>query len=192
MGGGGCVEVAIDVDNYTYLTYNNLANATDWALAQMAGVEAIYTQELNGLVFLTASYVHLWQAPDPMSNYVNDAGGMLDSFQNTWEGTPSLDAVQRDVTHLMSSGATQELVVLRGWMWIVALMLTASGSAMSGSTSTNINSYSWNLDVVSHELGHNFGANHTHWCGWPGSSIDNCYTAEGGCGNGPAVGRAPS
>ena len=59
---GGCVEVAIDVDNFTYLTYNNMSNATDWALAQMAGVSAIYTQELNGLVLLQASYVHLWQS----------------------------------------------------------------------------------------------------------------------------------
>ena len=62
---GGCVEVAIDVDNFTYLTYNNMSNATDWALAQMAGVSAIYTQELNGLVLLQASYVHLWQTLTP-------------------------------------------------------------------------------------------------------------------------------
>ena len=186
-GGGGCVEVAIDVDNYTYLTYNNMANATDWALAQLAGVEAIYTQELNGLVLLTASYVHLWQSPDPMSNYTNDAGGMLDSFRNTWETTASLDAIQRDVTHLMTKRGNTGT---GGIAWLgVNCSSYAYGfsSAMSGSTSTNINSYSWNLDVVSHELGHNFGANHTHWCGWPGGPIDNCYTAEGGCGNGPAV-----
>lgn len=187
-GGGGCVEVAIDVDNYTYLTYNNMASATDWALAQMAGVEAIYTQELNGLVFLTASYVHLWQAPDPMSNFVNDAGGMLDNFRNTWEGTPSLDAVQRDVTHLMSKRGNTGT---GGIAWLdVDCSSYAYGfsSVMTSSTTNNINSYSWNLDVVSHELGHNFGANHTHWCGWPGGPIDNCYTAEGGCSNGPAVG----
>jgi hypothetical protein len=186
-GGGGCVEVAIDIDNYTYLTYNNMANATDWALAQMAGVSAIYTQELNGLVFLTASYVHIWQSPDPMSNYTNDAGGMLDSFRNTWETTASLDAIQRDVTHLMSKRGNTGT---GGIAWLgVNCSSYAYGfsSAMSSSTSTNINSYSWNLDVVSHELGHNFGANHTHWCGWPGGAIDNCYTAEGGCSNGPAV-----
>lgn len=186
-GGGGCVEIAIDVDYYTYSTYNNMANATDWALAQLAGVQAIYTQELNGLVFLTASYVHLWQSPDPMANYTNDAGGMLDSFRNTWETTASLDAVQRDVTHLMSK---RNNTGTGGIAWLgVNCGSYAYGfsSAMSGSTNTNINSYSWNLDVVSHELGHNFGANHTHWCGWPGGAIDNCASAEGGCGNGPAV-----
>lgn len=187
VGGGGCVEVAIDVDYYTYGTYNNMSNATDWALAQMAGVSAIYTQELNGLMFLTASYVHLWQTSDPMSGYTNDAGGMLDSFRNTWETTPSLDAIQRDVTHLMSK---RNNTGTGGIAWLgVNCGSYAYGfsSAMSGSTTTNINSYSWNLDVVSHELGHNFGANHTHWCGWPGGPIDNCYSAEGGCGNGPSV-----
>lgn len=184
---GGCVEVAIDVDFHTYQIYGNMANATEWALAQMAGVEAIYTQELNGLFFLQVSYVHLWQTPDPMSNFVNDAGAMLDNFRSTWEGTASLDAVQRDVTHLMTRRGNT------GTGGIAYLSVNCGSFAygfsagMTGSTTNNINSYSWNLDVVSHELGHNFGANHTHWCGWPGGAIDNCYPAEGGCDDGPAV-----
>ena len=184
---GGCVEVAIDVDNFTYNTYNNVGNATDWALAQMAGVSAIYTQELNGLFLLQATYVHLWQTPDPMSAFTNDAGGMLDNFRSTWETTPSLDAVQRDVTHLMSKRGNT------GTGGIAYLSVNCSSFAygfsavMTSSTSTNINSYSWNLDVVSHELGHNFGSNHTHWCGWPGGAIDDCYPSEGGCGDGPQV-----
>ena len=184
---GGCVEVAIDVDNFTYNTYNNVGNATDWALAQMAGVSAIYTQELNGLFLLQATFVHLWQTPDPMSAFTNDAGGMLDNFRSTWETTPTLDAVQRDVTHLMSKRGNT------GTGGIAYLGVNCSSfaygfsSVMTSSTTTNINSYSWNLDVVSHELGHNFGSNHTHWCGWPGGPIDDCYPSEGGCANGPQV-----
>lgn len=187
---GGCVEVAVDIDNFTFGQFgNNMANATDWALAQMAGVEAIYTQELNGQWLLQASYVHIWQTTDPMASFVNDAGGMLDNFRFTWESTASLDAVQRDVTHLMSRRGNT------GTGGIAYLDVNCSSfaygfsAAMSGSTSTNINSYSWNLDVVSHELGHNFGSNHTHWCGWPGGAIDDCYPSEGSCGNGPEVGQ---
>ena len=56
----GCAEVAIDIDSYTYSTFSNVSNATDWALALMTGVSAIYTQEVGALVFLQTTYVHIW------------------------------------------------------------------------------------------------------------------------------------
>lgn len=184
---GGCVEIALDIDFDTWATFNNAANATEWALALMSGVEAIYTQELNGLAFLQASYVHIWQSVDPMDAYVNNAGSMLDNFRQTWEGNPTLDAVQRDITHLI----TKRLDTGTGGIAYLGVNCGSYAygfSANLNNTSNyNINSYSWNLDVVSHELGHNFGANHTHWCGWPGGAIDNCAGSEGSCGNGPAV-----
>ncbi|GAB4042454.1 hypothetical protein GCM10028810_01430 [Spirosoma litoris] len=43
--------------------------------------------------------------------------------------------------------------------------------------------YSREVKVITHELGHNFGSPHTHWCGWPGGAIDNCGTPEPYLGN---------
>ncbi len=34
--------------------------------------------------------------------------------------------------------------------------------------------FSNTIFTVSHEMGHNLGSRHTHWCGWPGGAIDNC------------------
>ncbi|MDB0025413.1 M12 family metallo-peptidase [Flavobacteriales bacterium] len=184
---GGCVEIALDIDFDTWATFNNAANATEWALALMSGVEAIYTQELDGLAFLQASYVHIWQSVDPMDAYVNNAGAMLDNFRQTWESNSTLDAVQRDITHLISKRfdtGTGGIAYLGVNCGSYAYGFSAN---LNNTSNYNINSYSWNLDVVSHELGHNFGANHTHWCGWPGGAIDNCASAEGGCSNGPAI-----
>ncbi len=47
----------------------------------------------------------------------------------------------------------------------------------------NVPRYSWTVNVIAHELGHNFGSNHTHSCAWNGNNtaIDGCYTTEGGC-----------
>lgn len=49
----------------------------------------------------------------------------------------------------------------------------------------NFPNYSWTTTVVTHELGHNIGSKHTHWCGWPGGAIDNCEDTEGDCAPGP-------
>ena len=45
--------------------------------------------------------------------------------------------------------------------------------------------YSAEVCVFTHELGHNFGSHHTHWCGWIGGAIDDCAPTEGGCAPGP-------
>ena len=177
----GCAEVAIDIDSYTYSTFSNVSNATDWALALMTGVSAIYTQEVGALVFLQTTYVHIWNTPDPMSNYTGQASEMLAAFRSIWLSDPNLNAIQRDETHLLTKRGDT------GTGGIAYLDVVCSSYAygfsgyLSGTTSYNISSYSWNLNVVAHELGHNLGSNHTHWCGWPGGPIDNCGSLEGSC-----------
>jgi hypothetical protein len=42
----------------------------------------------------------------------------------------------------------------------------------------NLPVYSWDVSASSHEMGHNLGSNHTHWCGWPGGAIDGCVAVE--------------
>ncbi|MBK8195225.1 MAG: fibronectin type III domain-containing protein [Lewinellaceae bacterium] len=50
----------------------------------------------------------------------------------------------------------------------------------------NVPVFSWTVEVVTHELGHNLGSWHTQSCNWPGGALDNCYPTEGGCSPGPA------
>lgn len=46
--------------------------------------------------------------------------------------------------------------------------------------------FSFTIYTVAHEMGHNLGSRHTHWCGWPGGPIDNCVPVEEGpCSPGP-------
>lgn len=49
--------------------------------------------------------------------------------------------------------------------------------------------YTWNVEVISHELGHNLGSQHTQWCGWLNGPIDTCWTPEGNCYVGPHISR---
>ena len=50
--------------------------------------------------------------------------------------------------------------------------------------------YTWNINVITHEQGHQFGSLHTHACAWNGNNtaIDSCAETEGSC---PNIGYPP-
>ena len=78
-----CVEIGIDIDNYTYNTFADCYGAIDWALGVLAGVDQIYRNELNDLITLQAS-MNVWEVPEPWATTANDAGTMLDEFRFEW------------------------------------------------------------------------------------------------------------
>ena len=195
-----CVEIGLDIDNYTFNTFNDCYGAIDWALGVLAGVDQIYRNELNDLITLQASYVNVWEVPEPWANTANDAGTMLDQFRVEWSASNAvLSSANWDLVHLMTKRPDSGT---GGIAYLSVVCDSNYGFGFSAGMTNQSNfdplpSYAWNLDVVSHELGHNFGANHTHWCGWPGGpdhpsgsaggAIDNCYGAEGGCADGPST-----
>ena len=183
-----CVEVALDIDHYTYTTFgSDCGNSVEWALALLTGVTEIYQTELNDLIYLAASYVNVWEVTDPYASYTGNAGAMLDAFRLEWLNNPDLANRPRDLVHLLTRRGDTGTGGI-AYLNVICNNAYAAGFSayLSPSMTYNLNNYSWNLNVVAHELGHNFGSNHTHWCGWPGGPIDDCYTAEGGCSNTPA------
>jgi hypothetical protein len=79
-----------------------------------------------------------------------------------------------------------------GVAWLNSLCSSFSNYAVSGNLNGGVvayPNYSWNVNVIAHELGHNFGSNHTQACVWNGNNtaIDGCADSEGSCPRPPAA-----
>ncbi len=179
-----CLELAVEVDQYTRNTFSSNTSATNWAHAIIAGVSQVYASEVNLNISIVSTII--WQTQDPYDSYVNDASNMLSALRNHW--TANNGSISRDLVHLMTKRsntgtggiAYRDVLCDNSWGY---------GFSSDLNNTTNFNfpnpSYSWNLLVCSHEIGHNIESHHTHWCGWPGGPIDNCADVEGSCTNNP-------
>jgi metallopeptidase family M12-like protein/type IX secretion system substrate protein len=164
-----------DVANYVTAIYNNLA--------------VIYRNE--GIIISIAT-INIATATDDYYN-LTTATQMLNTF-----GANVQDSFSGDVAHLISGSPNN----LGGQAWRDVLCQTSypftfnsinyyyARTAFSNVHGlTNVPSfpiYSWDIQVMAHEMGHNLGSRHTHSCTWIGGALDNCYTTEGGCPAGPA------
>lgn len=175
-----CIEVALDIDYFTYTQFgSDCIAAADWALAMLAAVDGIYRTELDDLVTLSATFIHVWETTDPYAAVTNDGGGLLDVFRNEWLTNPNFTGVQRDITHYLTRRSNTgtggiaylDVVCYETYSYGLSSALTSATDYTGG--------YAWNLNVLAHELGHNLGSNHTQWCGWSTGPIDNCAAYEG-------------
>jgi hypothetical protein len=180
-------NIAIDIDNFTYGTFqNSVPNATAWGMALMSAVSSVYLKDMN--IYLQVGYLRVWTTPDP---YTSTSGnGALNQFRSEWINTQS--GVQRTVAHLLSKRNNLDVA---GIAYVDVLCNTTFGYGLSATLNGQINplpTYSYDVVVTAHELGHNFGSPHTHSCSWVGGPLDTCYEIEGGCYSGPTIPTAGS
>ena len=119
-----------------------------------------------------------WSELDPYAAFVDEPNDMLFSLREYWNSQNELVNTNRNLVHLFSkrnNTGTGGIAFLNG------LGSNWNGYGLSSNLTDDddyvnlpVPYFFWNIYCFIHELGHNFGANHTQWCGWEGGPIDNC------------------
>lgn len=189
--------IAVDTDNefMSQKAGNNQTSATNYIADLFAAMNVIYERDL--LVRLVQGTTYLRVTPDPYSappNAVNPDGsgggansGQLSEFANHWSST--YGGVSRALA-MMLSGKQPQADRASGIARLNGLCSTSNGYSFSqvfkfvGSTAAN------DVLVIAHEIGHNFGSDHSHCYSPP---IDNCFSGEAfrGCYSGTPSCPAP-
>jgi hypothetical protein len=175
--GVGCktVRASMECDYAFYQAKGSSVQATaDYVVAFFNQVATLYANEN---VAIEISEIFVWTQPDPYAAY-NDLNGMLSAFRAN-KGTN----YNGDICHLMT---TRNVGGGVAYVDVLCNKSYAFGVSMVYSYYNNFPTYSWTIEVVTHEMGHNLGSPHTHSCTWQGGPLDNCYTPEGSCTTGPA------
>lgn len=169
---GDCVRVYIECDYALYQNKGGTANTINYITAVFNNVATLYANES---VNTTISEIFVWTTADSYSKTSSiDALNQFKTARPTFNG---------DLAHLAALGGNN----LGGVAWVDVLCTTYKYAYSNiSATYNNVPTYSWTIEVMTHEMGHNLGSNHTQWCGWTGGALDNCYTTEGGCAPGPA------
>lgn len=189
--------VAIDTDT-SFMTKRfsgNQTQATAWIAQLFTAMNVIYRHDLD--VILQQGTTFLRPTSDPYANADTSAtGAQLNEFGAYWQNNYSsgANAVSRSFAALLSGNSASGNSA-SGIAWVNSYCRTASngGSYSTNQVFTNPSiSANSNAFLVAHEIGHNFGASHTHCANsstgaapTATNTIDQCYSGEGGCYSGP-------
>ncbi len=162
-------NVAVDCDTKYYVEQNsNFSQAANYILITLGAVSAVYERDVN--VRIQVPYLRIWTDNCP---YTGDLGQMLNQVAGYWNN--NMQSVKRTTTYLVTSynGGL-------AWVGVLCGGYAYSVGGIAGGTNFPVSSYAWDVDVMAHEIGHNFGSPHTHSCSW-NPPVDSCVNAEGGC-----------
>lgn len=164
------LQLALDCTESFYKNLgSNLSVAASSAIAIAGACAIIFERDAN--VVVRVPYLRVFTSTDP---YPGPIGEKLGRVRDHWNG--NMTHVQRSVTCLLSGEGGGGLA----WVGVLCGGFGYNVSGVDGRVNFPAGGYIWDIDVTSHELGHNIGSSHTHNCGW-NPPIDSCWNAEGGC-----------
>ncbi len=169
-------ELAYDI----YQDKGSVTNAANFATGLFNQSATLFA---NDGVDVMLQEVFVWNTPSPYNDTTSAA--RLSRFGTT------RTSFNGDMAHLLDYGPYGGIA----WVNTLCSSNTSSRMAYSGiyDDYDNVPTYSWSVNVVTHEQGHNLGSSHTHACVWNGNgtAIDGCGPtadpdhAQGTCATGP-------
>lgn len=175
-----CVTFYYEVDYNLYLNNgSNVTTTTNWMTSVSNNVQTLF--EFDGISTALKS-IFVWTETDPYNGISTSSGDYLSSFRST------RTVFDGDVGHLIG--------VDPGSLGGVAYLNTLCTQSNYAYSDVNfayltVPTYSWTVQVITHEFGHSLGSPHTHRCSWNGNNtaIDGCGQqagfTEGSCPQGP-------
>ncbi len=140
-----------------------MQNTINWITAVFAQVATLYNNEQ---IKIEISEIKVWNTQDPYSTTSStDALNQFGAENPTFNG---------DLASLYALGGNNT----GGLAWVEVLCFKGYNYAyMNVSSNYNdVPTFSWTVEVITHETGHNMGSKHTHACAWNGNNtqIDDC------------------
>ena len=197
-GGAGCREFRVAVDTDTEFTMSaqggNTVAAQQYALLLMGAASQVYDRDLN--CKMPVSFLRLWTGEDPWTQ--TEMGAQLGQYRDYWAA--NMGYVSCDLAHHLNGRGLGGGVA---WVGVTCLYNDwhyglSSGIGYGFPYPLVDHDYgNWEPMVVTHEIGHNFGAPHTHdhtppadGCGsgdcslaWEGTIMSYCHGCAGGMSN---------
>jgi hypothetical protein len=169
-------RVAVETDWQLYQKFGSVGGVTSYVTGLFSAVGDRYFTDIQ--TTMSIAYLGIYTtAADPWTS--QDSGGnssaLLAEFVDAW--TPNAWPASANLAHFVS-GAN----LGGGVAYLDVLCNQSFGFGVSGNVAGNIDwstwtgqpgTFTWDFVVVAHEIGHNFGSQHTHsYC----PPLDVCYT----------------
>ena len=157
-----CVRLYVEVDYDLFLEFGTITDTYNYIAGALSQVAIMYANES---INITLNQMLVWDMEDPYTG--TDTGNLLTMFTSLLAGN-----FNGDLGHLIGIKGGGGIARLN------ALCNSVNKCAYSGINTSyaNVPSYSWTINVLTHEIGHNLGSPHTHSCSWNGNNtqIDDC------------------
>ncbi|RAR72618.1 M12 family metallo-peptidase [Flavobacterium aciduliphilum] len=162
-----CVTMYFEIDYDLFQQNNsNTTTTTNWMTSLFNNVQTIYA---NDGISVALKSMYIWTTQDPYEGVGTSSTDYLYKFN---EVRPVFNGDVGQLVGIDPGGLGGVAVGING----LCSQNNFSYSDLNSTTVVPFTTYSWEVEVVTHEFGHLLGSPHTHACVWNGNNtaIDNC------------------
>jgi hypothetical protein len=172
-----CVRMYLEANFDLFQNKGSVANTASYLTGLFNQAATIF---VNDGIPVSISEIFVWNSASP---YSGSSTNVLTQFRTT------RTSFNGDLAHLITLSQN-----FGGIAYVNVLCNQSFAYAVSDidPSFSNLPTYSWSVNVFTHEAGHNLGSSHTHACVWNGNNtaIDSCGPSagvpyEGSCSGAP-------